>query len=385
MNSYLSQAQQHFKFCRCDSSSSQWGELGNDQWKDLVEFVKKSSIAVDFLNQMELRNIASTIPGDFHLMLDGSKWAAEESQNRFTSEINQVGDILAAAGVDFILLKGAAMIASGYLDCTGQRAINDIDILVSPEKLEVAYTALKEAGFCSSVEIQLPLNGRWFSKHLPPMYHDCHTYAIELHQFPFEDELTQRAPISVREMFDDSRTISHGGKEYRIPSREHIFVSAFFHSQIEDGHELSGRTNYRAMLDCVLVVNARGPSLDWDSVESILSKSGLVPSLYLFLHQLSETFDPSVRHWSSYRAMSRKKYIKYFLAKRFPATFKFLNAVRLHIREIIRVIRPSGAIQRKALASANPDNYKFQPIWRQLLNYRMLRERIGYFIKMLRT
>ena len=384
MNSYLSQAQQQFKFCRCDSSISQWDKLRNDQWKDLVEFVKKSSVAVDFLNQMELKNLTSVIPGNFLLMLEGSKWAAEESQNRFFSEINKVSEILSAAGVEFILLKGAAMIASGYLDCSGQRAINDIDIVVSPDKLEIAYTALTKAGFYSPVKIQLPLHGYWFSKHLPPMYHDCHTYAIELHQFPFEDELTQRAPISVRDMFNDSRIIDNGGIEYRIPSAEHVFISAFFHSQIEDGHELSGRINYRAMLDCLLVVNARDSSLDWDSIESIVSKAGLAPSLNLFLHQVAEALDPSARHWPICRAIPRIKYIKYLLAKRFPITFQFLNTVRLHTREIIRVIRPCGAIQRKALANVNPSNYKFQPIWRQLLSLRMLRDRISYFIKMLR-
>lgn len=56
-------------------------------------------------------------------------------------------EALAAAGIPAVLFKGAALMEAGLYADPGSRAMGDADLLVSPDRMGSAVTALRDAGF----------------------------------------------------------------------------------------------------------------------------------------------------------------------------------------------------------------------------------------------
>lgn len=283
------------------------------------------------------------------------------------------------SNIEYCLLKGAALVAGRYTATPGQRHFADIDILVSPVQLDAAYSALTRAGFVSGLVLKEPVSAYWNSKHLPPLQSASYRYAIECHQRPFEHTFKYDAPFSAEEMLAERVRCSIGETESFMPSPEHLLLSTFYHAQLFDVRDLSATDHHRSMLDLSLIVRKHADSLDWRKINAIVESKKYQKPFNRFVGRAVSLFDPELASISGYPAAKCKRNWLERLFGRNSRIGKLVINWVTHSREIVRASSAGGQLERKMLLEANPDNWKYQPIYRQLLNPELLKKRLEYF------
>src|SRR5262245_48292148 len=103
--------------------------------------------------------------------------------------LSQVLGALAAAGLEPIVLKGAALAYTAYPE-PAQRTLSDVDLLLSEDELPLASAALAEAGFWTRDEDRRP------DHHLQPRYVGDGRIGVELHDRLLPGHSPYRLPMA---------------------------------------------------------------------------------------------------------------------------------------------------------------------------------------------
>jgi hypothetical protein len=168
----------------------------------------------------------------------------------FRRELLRVLDALAAAGIQPVLLKGAAL---GLTVCPdpGERPSADIDLLLAPAALDRAASVMQDLGFILDERTQLEAFYRDFHFHLI-FHHPERTWCrFELHwalTLPI-----MHTDLDARAVERRAGTVTLDGREARLPAPEdlllhlcqHTALSAFSNlAQLRDVYAVSTHTGW---------------------------------------------------------------------------------------------------------------------------------------------
>lgn len=195
---------------------------------------------------------------------------------------------LDAAGIDVLLLKGAAIATSTYRD--GHRPMNDLDLLVRRDQADAAIAALTAAGWTP----RFPDPGRFI-----PVVHACcfgHPSGIELdlHVSPFHER-----PLAVREFL----AIATAGERVVVGSRpalvpcpadQFLFICAH-------GMRYADVAPFRWLVDACLLLRRHADHFDWDRLRSRTALHRLVLPVAATIRYLADELQtpvpPDVLRW----------------------------------------------------------------------------------------
>jgi len=205
----------------------------------------------------------------------------------------QVTTALTGAGIDSILLKGAALAATVYTD-PAHREMLDIDLLVHAETLRSATETVTALGY-------LPLDGESPSAPLhvarssasePPPHHDSglvgpdSLVAVELHRHIATAE--EGGAFDLAGIWERARTVPGTGS--RVPSPEDLLAHVCFHFT---RNRLGGSANRRntggalaQILDIQRLIS--GEELNWDRLTQVALGFRLGTRVYLALFAAAE-------------------------------------------------------------------------------------------------
>jgi hypothetical protein len=171
--------------------------------------------------------------------------------------VDETVDVLARAGIEGVLLKGAALAYTLY-PSFAERPMGDIDLLVAQDRALEARTILLQAGWSWNAERWRDENYR-DHHHLPPM-DDARggVVKLELHTelfiggnpFNLSGEVIRR----------DARLVAVGPRLVRVPSLLHELLHACVH--FAWSHTMRSGS-WRAFRD--VAVLTRSPELDWNA------------------------------------------------------------------------------------------------------------------------
>lgn len=180
--------------------------------------------------------------------------------------------ILDDAGVEAVLLKGSALVASVY-GAFERRPMSDIDLLVAPEHAERAREALLAAGWVWDRDVYA---ARHYANHhhLPPLLDRSGSgVAIELHT----DVLPVGHPFdfTAAAVRHRSRVVAFEGRHVRVPSPDDQLLHALVH--FAWSHAMAPGA-WRTVRDVAALCAAR--PADWDSFVSLARRSRSAASCY---------------------------------------------------------------------------------------------------------
>ncbi len=195
--------------------------------------------------------------------------------------------LLARAGVEVMLLKGAALRRTVYRE-SAERPMGDLDLLVAPGGMDAALEVLSAAGY------ELP------PERLTRAYQEHHFHAVLKHPGGFLVELhwalsRRESPFQLDAVRFRQRAVDcplSRGSVSRIPCPEDLLLHMASQNLEDDFSRL------RRFVDLDRLI-ARYPALDWDQVVGQARSGGLVHVLSYSLgltHRLLDTpIPPAVR------------------------------------------------------------------------------------------
>jgi hypothetical protein len=196
-------------------------------------------------------------------LLDGLAWHYRQNallHLRRTAELRRIGEVLAAAGIRYLVLKGPVLAATVYED-PATRTMIDLDLLVDETAVPRAIAALATIGYSIPNEFE---GAELQPGDAPPLVNEqAGLPVIELHALL--DSEPDDAWAAVRMV-----GIGHG---VAVPAlgREELFAQVVMHASRH--HRFEGQL--RSLLDVALLLRSQETELDWERLAAEWERRGI--------------------------------------------------------------------------------------------------------------
>jgi hypothetical protein len=157
------------------------GGLGLPQWEELIRQARRTNLLARLACCLEERDLLARVPLAPRVHLEAAMTLAAAQADAVRREVEYVRNALAKAGIDIVLLKGAAYLMAGLPAARG-RVFSDIDILVPLERLREVEVALKLHGWVTTHHSAY--DQRYYRKwmhELPPLRHVIRMAVLDVH------------------------------------------------------------------------------------------------------------------------------------------------------------------------------------------------------------
>lgn len=224
-----------------------------------------------------------------------------ERNEHIWQELKIAVHLLNLVGIEPVLLKGAAYLASGVYPNRAIRYLEDLDLLIPKSQSELAFQYLTENGYSYDAGDHL---GR-FRHHLPPLRRN--SIALELHQMLGLGPCESILPAD--ELIEHARLLElDEGLRVRIPAPSHLVTHLIMHSQIQHPYHERIWPPVRAMIDLYQLQKHLGSLIDWAEIHARFENSGYGDILHLHLIDVQDALCavPAVHRQLSYVARLRR-------------------------------------------------------------------------------
>jgi hypothetical protein len=190
----------------------------------------------------------------------------------------QTVELLAANGIESVLLKGAALVAGGFIEASA-RPMADFDVLIRPADAIKATALLREHRWIP----RGPIDENVITFLHAALFKKGDT-SCDLHWAVFWESRDNAAD---ERMFAAAVNATLDGKRVRIPPAEELLLTIVVHGtrRIDD-------TSVRWVGDALAVLG--GPDFDWDLFTNIVNSRRLAYPVGDALAYLVETFGAAV-------------------------------------------------------------------------------------------
>ena len=174
--------------------------LAPGDWDGIIGVARSEAM----LGTLAYRLEGAALPPTVAALFADQRMAAAVAQSQALWEAEMARRALAPAGIEFVLLKGAAYAAAG-MACAAGRQIGDLDILVLASDIRRAENELLNAGW-EWVKSD-PYDDHYYRAHmheLPPLIHAGRDRMIDVHHtiLPRTHRITPDALILVSEALE---------------------------------------------------------------------------------------------------------------------------------------------------------------------------------------
>lgn len=230
-------------------------------------------IAPALFNAFEELGLAGKLPDDVRTYLRYLHDRNAACNELIRDQCLEIGRILAAAGTDAVLLKGAAWLFEDG-PARRDRMMRDIDMLIAADRIAIARAALAAAGYRVAVTIVAEIG----HVHEPPMLRDGAPANVELHV----ELSTRTAMLPAAEVLARSVRAAPG---LRVPAPMDRIVHNVVHAQIVNGDHAGGVASMRDMLDLARLIGAYGDGIDWRAMAETATARGYFRQLSGAMHK----------------------------------------------------------------------------------------------------
>lgn len=244
------------------------------------------------------------------------------------NQIDYITNLFNSESINYVFLKGAALLILNPFDAMNERMFGDIDILVSEDDIERAYTLLLKNGFkfiATDAETKLTRNFEGFQgRHINRLINPNYICAVELHR-----ELLRNKYINLLKSDNVLKNKVSVKKKYFIPSKYNLWEHSILNWEINDYGYYFNNLSFRAIIDTI--------SLEPKKVNyQILNRAKEFKHFY----SLMSVFFKNYNNHNKFRIFFYKVKIRYYLLRKFSkitlGIINFLNHVVVRLLMFIK-------------------------------------------------
>ena len=182
------------------------------------------------------KKIISTVPIDFKKYLEEIFAINYERNTHLLKELDCISKLLKINQIDYVFLKGSALLLNNYFSNIGERMIGDIDLFVRQEHIDRCCDLLKSSNYHTE-----HLYKKWDTNVLPNFINKKKIFAIDIH--------TKLFPLSYNHLIKYSEKIVNTNKNYKTLNRKHEIYYCIYNFMIADNAKLRANHSYRKIYD----------------------------------------------------------------------------------------------------------------------------------------
>lgn|GEM_PF-2057495 len=254
--------------------------IGPEPWEWQIEFSSRHLVTPALAwSVKDAENIAADVRDYFKAILslnDAHNEAILDGLARIVGALN-------AAGIEPMLLKGAAYLVEGLYPAPSIRVVGDIDLLVADGLAANAAAALYGIGFISGGETVPETH-----HHLPMMHDHAAQLTVEIHTRVEHRQPDQIAPSA----WFRENPVPHAFRDLRVllPDATRAVAHNVIHGQLNHGNHREGRISLRELLDLAMIRASRENKIDWAELDRRFSHAGEGEALATYLAYAEHLF-----------------------------------------------------------------------------------------------
>jgi len=305
--------------------SQVWSDLN---WGDLIPIAEEERILPALYARLQEIGISSLLPAEVVNFLSAVEELNLERNRAIFAELATVAALLNEAGIEPVLLKGAAYCLTGVYSNPATRYLMDVDLLISEAELSKGTEVLMQNGFDWDRSDRL---GR-FRHHHPPLRRPGGV-SFELHHSLGMGICRSLLPAS--EVLEQAVRHDFDGARVRVPSPDHLMVHLIMHSQFQHPYNERIWTPLRAMYDLVLVKRRFENEIDWSSVEHRFRSAGASGVLAMHLLQVRDVLGEEPPFPIRLNGLTYLRWLRRRLLRALPAV-RFLDPIYMYSTVLVR-------------------------------------------------
>nr|WP_321231945.1 nucleotidyltransferase family protein [uncultured Psychroserpens sp.] len=231
-------------------------------WEEFVTVASNHLVLPACYYRLKQKNLLEYIPQDLESYL---KEIALINKHRNLSLIKQSQDIASlfnTHNIDYVFLKGIALLFGNYYEDLGERMVGDIDLLINENQIDEAFNLLIKHGY---TKMPVTLRDTFFDhRHKERLMLNDGLAAVELHSHLLNLELELLA----------SETVLHE-KQYvekiPIPHSKDLFIHNILSHQINDKAHYYTQFSFRSSYDTLTLLKRSSKLLKHYDIKYVTS------------------------------------------------------------------------------------------------------------------
>lgn len=213
-------------------------------WDRLVQLGSSQLVLPAIYGALKRKKLLQHAPKDLVSYLQDITDLNQKRNTAILKQIDFLSKLFNRHQIDFVFLKGAAVLITKPYDAINERMLGDIDILVSENNLLRTQQLLIDEGF-KAVSNKFSFTKDLDSeKHLTRIVHANYIAAVEIHRKLLD--LTLKKPISSINILNEKSQSPDG---YYIPSKKHLWQHAILNWQYNDSGLIRNTLAFRSVMD----------------------------------------------------------------------------------------------------------------------------------------
>ena len=241
-------------------------------WAETVDFENIEHPNFKMLPLLQQQFIQHNIHNPYHIRMQGIHKYYYVRNNIHLNECRNIIEQLAAANIDFIVMKGLAMSLKYYESCA-YRWMGDVDILIRPDDLSHAMNIVEDNGWNKTHSDEVLANS-----YIPHGidYTKDKVYNFDLHIYSLYE-----TPIDGTDNQIWRRALPYhwDGMDIKIMSPEDLIFNTIINALREVTYWNIRTCDIAWMCDVMTIINAE-PHIDWDIVFSEANNRLLTETIY---------------------------------------------------------------------------------------------------------
>ncbi|MDP8959714.1 MAG: nucleotidyltransferase family protein, partial [Actinomycetota bacterium] len=238
------------------------------QWPRLVGLAAWHRLSPLVFEQLRRPELVSEVPPDAMEELSAAYYTTAARNAHALQELADVLLALAAEGIAFMPLKGAALLGSVYAN-PALRPMSDLDILVEEGAIGRAERLLEGMGYRPIHGERMQEAMRRSFRHYPPLRNRQGTLSVELHRDIVDPPLHYR----LEGFWERARPATVAGVSTRAPAPEDLLVHLCLHFFMDRHSFRPGAL--KELVDISETIRHYRGSFDWELLLQEVGSSGV--------------------------------------------------------------------------------------------------------------
>lgn len=272
-------------------------------------------------------------PAEITDFLDEVLTLNRERNAHIWNELKAAVRLLNEIGIEPVLLKGAAYLASGTYGDAATRYLLDLDVLLPQTQLQKAVDRLVANGY--SVDATDAFGK--YRHHHPQVSRG--SVAIELHHKLGFGSCERVLPA--QEVIDSAAPLDLEGVRVRVPSPTHLAMHLVLHSQVQHPYNERIWPPLRAMYDLVQLEQRFGGAIDWKEIADRFTSAGHYGLMVLHLIDVHEALGFKLPFASHLTPTTRLRLLRRRALRRLPV-LRYVDPIYMPsvlLKRRLRVLR----------------------------------------------
>ena len=212
-------------------------------WESILMMASSGLILPHLYVSLRTKKVLEFLEADFVAYLHEIYRLNKERNEAILTQAQHISKLLQEEGIEFVFLKGTALLISDYYGDIGSRMVGDIDLLVNEQDQERTDAVFREAGYVNNIEKssigELDLTD---DRHLRRLVHSDYIGAVEIHKKVIENKIKVLDPMGILKDKEEYKGMP-------IPNLKHLCLHNIYNWQLNDRGYWLSKVGFRSYCD----------------------------------------------------------------------------------------------------------------------------------------